>query len=300
MKSSASQAGQKPTQAWVQHHRFCFSDALRRQRKDLGRSFLTWLVIAFSLVLPALLYAVLIQVEPLLEQRPEPQLNAYLSNTLSESELSAFSSELSQRDNLTVEYISPEAALAALQSEINTASSSQFNPLPHTFVVTAPSAQLDELATILRDDDRVEEVQLDREWIQRWQWLATIGERSLLLISLILLLGAVATVGNTVGLTIVMRQHEIEVMTLVGATSTFIRRPFIYHGVISGIIGGLLSSVLLIAIVISLYTPWQQFIHSYEISAISIPLWVWLFPIVSGLLVGAGGATIACSRFVRY
>lgn len=300
MKSSASQSGQKPTQAWVQHHRFCFSDALRRQRKDLGRSFLTWLVIAFSLVLPALLYAVLIQIEPLLEQRPEPQLNAYLSNSLSEDELSSFSSALADADGLSIEYISPEDALAALQSDINTSSSSQFNPLPHTFVITASSAQLDELAVALRNDDRVDEIQLDREWIQRWQWLAAIGERSLLLISLILLLGAVATVGNTVGLTIVMRQHEIEVMTLVGATSTFIRRPFIYHGVISGIIGGLLSSVLLIAIVISLYTPWQQFIHSYDISAIAIPMWVWLFPIVSGLLVGAGGAAIACSRFVRY
>ncbi|RMA82091.1 cell division protein FtsX [Umboniibacter marinipuniceus] len=300
MKSSASQSGQKPTQAWVQHHRFCFSDALRRQRKDLGRSFLTWLVIAFSLVLPALLYAVLIQIEPLLEQRPEPQLNAYLSSSLSEDELSSFSSALADADGLSIEYISPEDALAALQSDIDTSSSSQFNPLPHTFVITASSAQLDELAVALRNDDRVDEIQLDREWIQRWQWLAAIGERSLLLISLILLLGAVATVGNTVGLTIVMRQHEIEVMTLVGATSTFIRRPFIYHGVISGIIGGLLSSVLLIAIVISLYTPWQQFIHSYDISAIAIPMWVWLFPIVSGLLVGAGGAAIACSRFVRY
>jgi cell division transport system permease protein len=55
---------------------------------------------------------------------------------------------------------------------------------------------------------------------------------------------ALVVILNTIRLTIFSRREEIEVMRLVGATSGFIRGPFLVEGVLFGLIGALLAGVL--------------------------------------------------------
>jgi cell division transport system permease protein len=43
---------------------------------------------------------------------------------------------------------------------------------------------------------------------------------------------------NTIRLQILTRREEIEVSKLIGATDPFIRRPFLYYGVLQGVAGG--------------------------------------------------------------
>ena len=45
-------------------------------------------------------------------------------------------------------------------------------------------------------------------------------------------------VGNTVRLAVLSRREEIEVTKLVGGTDAFIRRPFLYSGLLQGVLGG--------------------------------------------------------------
>ena len=55
---------------------------------------------------------------------------------------------------------------------------------------------------------------------------------------------AVLVILNTIRLAIFSRREEIEIMRLVGATSGYIRGPFLIEGVLFGIIGSLLTAVL--------------------------------------------------------
>jgi cell division transport system permease protein len=67
----------------------------------------------------------------------------------------------------------------------------------------------------------------------------------LLSISAIILLIAIALINNTIRLSVYSKRLLIKSMQLVGATQGFIRKPFIRHGILQGIIGAFLSSVLI-------------------------------------------------------
>ncbi|MFO7978222.1 MAG: permease-like cell division protein FtsX [Bacteroidales bacterium] len=73
--------------------------------------------------------------------------------------------------------------------------------------------------------------------------------------SLLLMLIAFALINNTIRLSVFSRRFLIKSMQLVGATQSFIRRPFVVKGILQGIIGALLAIVLLI---FTLYTAQQQ------------------------------------------
>ena len=69
----------------------------------------------------------------------------------------------------------------------------------------------------------------------------------LLAFSLLLLMIAFALINNTIRLSVFSKRFLIKSMQLVGATQSFIRRPFIIKGVIQGIIGALITILLLSA-----------------------------------------------------
>ena len=53
----------------------------------------------------------------------------------------------------------------------------------------------------------------------------------------------VLIVGNTIRLAILNERDAIAIMKLVGATDSFIQRPFLYSGIWYGIFGGILSYI---------------------------------------------------------
>ena len=69
---------------------------------------------------------------------------------------------------------------------------------------------------------------------------------ALMVISLILLVIAIALIRNTIRLSIYSKRFTVRSMQLVGATEGFIRRPFLRSGVLQGFLGGLLADVLLV------------------------------------------------------
>jgi cell division transport system permease protein len=58
--------------------------------------------------------------------------------------------------------------------------------------------------------------------------------------------GAVLIISNSIQLTIYNRQREIYIMRLVGATRNFIRLPFLFEGLIYGILAMLIATVLIV------------------------------------------------------
>ena len=122
------------------------------------------------------------------------------------------------------------------------------------------------------------------------------------LVLFIILVGvAVFLIMNTTKLTVYSRRREVGIMKFVGATDWFIRWPFVIEGVIIGLVGGILSTLLLFAgynflygkIVSSssLYMP--QFVQPmYVLTTMS-----WQF-IIAGIVIGAIGSIIALRKFL--
>ena len=107
---------------------------------------------------------------------------------------------------------------------------------------------------------------------------------------------------NTIKLTTVERRDEIAIMKMVGATSTFIRWPFVVQGLILGLIGSLVSFTMEWGLYQLLA---QQLISGAGISFLSvIPFYKVSIPIliafgVVGLGVGVIGSSLAIKNYLK-
>lgn len=123
------------------------------------------------------------------------------------------------------------------------------NPLPNVLLVrptpaaTAPAA-MDALREAIAAWPEVDTIQLDRDWLQRFEALLDLLRRALWVSAGLLGVGVVLVVGNTIRLEIRSRSAEIEVTQLVGGSRAFVRRPFLYAGGLYGLIAGALAWVI--------------------------------------------------------
>jgi cell division transport system permease protein len=118
-------------------------------------------------------------------------------------------------------------------------------------------------------------------------------------LSLLLLLASVALVANTIRLSVFARRREIEVMRLVGATSWFIRWPFVIEGMIVGLLGGAVAIGLLYLMKATLVDPLSD-----QFSLLALPDTIDFRLLVAVLLaactaVAAVGSGVTLRRFLR-
>jgi cell division transport system permease protein len=120
------------------------------------------------------------------------------------------------------------------------------NPLPHVLHVrprpedSSPAA-LESLRHYFSAWPEVDLVQIDSDWVMRFNAILEVLRRLLIIAAALLGVGVLAVIGNTIRLEIAGRRAEIEVTKLVGGSNAFVRRPFLYTGVLYGLGGALLA-----------------------------------------------------------
>ncbi|MHB0776846.1 permease-like cell division protein FtsX [Halomonas sp. WWR20] len=241
------------TRAWLRHHRaMCLDSARRLVRYPLG-SVLTMLAIAIALILPCGLWLTLGAARLLdAELDASATVTVYLAASVDESQALDIAATLREQPGIdTTRLVTAAEGLAEFQQTLGLEDSLDMlesNPLPASVIVapddTRPEA-VRELAERLRQIPGVEEARLDLAWLQRLRNIADLGQRLSLALGLLFGLGVLLIVGNTIRLGVESRRQEIEVVTLMGATHAFVRRPFLYSGAWYGLGGGILAWGLL-------------------------------------------------------
>ncbi len=132
------------------------------------------------------------------------------------------------------------AALQALQQ----------NPLPAMLRVqpregARTAVAVENLKRYFAAWPEVDVVQVDTEWVARFNAILSLLGRLLSIAAVVLGAGILAVIGNTIRLEILNRREEIEVTKLVGGSNAFVRRPFIYTGILYGLGGAVVGCVLL-------------------------------------------------------
>jgi cell division transport system permease protein len=95
----------------------------------------------------------------------------------------------------------------------------------------------------------VEDVQFNREWVEKMQSLSRLARAVGFFLGGILVLASFFIISNVIRLNVFARKGEIEILRLVGATNTFIRIPFLLEGITLGILGSVFSLCLLFVLV---------------------------------------------------
>ena len=239
--------------AWIHQHADALRLALRRLVHSPFASLLGVLVIAFALSLPAGLYR-LINAAAALGHNAlhEPRLTLFMATDADGPAVRAVWDALATHSEvLEFRYISNADALAELKANpalADVVDTLDRNPLPHTFVVRARDASpagLESLRRMAAGWNKVERVQMDGEWARRLAALLEFVRRSTHGLSVVLASALVFIVFNTVRQQVLSAREEIEVIDLIGATSRYIRRPFLYSGLIQGALGAVASFLLL-------------------------------------------------------
>jgi cell division transport system permease protein len=295
---------------FAQHAQACVFSAGQMFRNPVG-SLLTASVIGISLALPAGFYLVLANVQQVTTGwGGTARISLFLKIDVAEDRGRALAEELRTRPAIEeVQYISREEALAEYQrmsgfGEALTALPD--NPLPAVILVQPSGAGLagdsgDQLIAELRALPEVDTGQFDRQWVQRLLALLDILRRAILLLAVALALGVLLVVGNTIRLAILNRREEIEINKLFGATNAFVRRPFLYVGMLHGI-GGALLAWLLVSLALGLMSDpvsrlAELYSSDFQLSGFG-PREV-LALVGSGGLLGLLGSWLAVHRHLR-
>ncbi len=288
---------------WLRQHRQALRLALRR---FAGGGVLSAVVIGVALALPAGGYAVLESLRGLATRASlDPQVSIFLKSELKRAEAQALERPLRADRRLSkVRFIPREEALKelnAVQGLSDVTAALGQNPLPDAYVVTVRSGEIDLLVADLGKLPGVAHVQADTAWARRLAAVAAIGRLALWLLTFLLGLGLVAVTFNTIRLQILTQRAEIEVSKLIGATDSFIRRPFYYLGLLQGMAGGVIASAIVwIALALlnrEVRTLAESFGSAFRISY--LPVEEALAVIALAGLLGWLGAHLSVSKHLR-
>ena len=120
--------------------------------------------------------------------------------------------------------------------------------------------------------------------------------------SVLLLVVAIFLIANTIRITILSRQNEIEIMRLVGATRWYIRWPFILEGAWTGLIGAIVPLLVISFGYGTIYRAVgrQLATSGYSLLTPSALLWpLDIFMVVIAMIIGAFGSAISMRRFLK-
>lgn len=222
---------------------------------------LTLLVIALALALPAALGLLVTNAQTATGSFANAiELSVYLKTDVPLAKAQQLAKAAEQRaDVAQVRLISAEQGLQDFRNYSgfgDALAALRENPLPNMLHVRprpeyTSSAALEALRRYFTAWPEVELVQVDSQWVMRFNAILEVLRQLLLIVTVLLGVGVLAVVGNTIRLEIAGRRAEIEVTKLVGGSNAFVRRPFLYTGVLYGLGGALLAwGIIAIAVAI--------------------------------------------------
>lgn len=118
----------------------------------------------------------------------------------------------------------------------------------------------------------------------------------MLVLAVILLFISFTLIRNTIRLSIYAKRFIINTMKLVGATSGFIRRPFVRNNIITGIIAGIIADVIIFSMLMYFsreYAEIQSVITTFDIAVIFVIV------IVLGVLISTVATAFAVNRYIK-
>ena len=294
------------------HHRDTIRISLLKMMREPVQTLMTVAVIAIALALPTALYLMVENIQRMGSNfESSAQITIYVQKGAKPEAIEKLQDKL---ENLaavdSVSYISAEQALLEFKALSGFGSALRYledNPLPAVFlvqpIVSEPIdlAQTKSLIASIANLPGVEDVQIDMQWLQRLHSLTEVGHKVVLALGATLGLGVLLVIGNTIRLAIQSRRDEIIVVKLVGGTNAYVRRPFLYNGVLLGLFGALTASIMLYGSVVwissSIADLADLYQSQYRLAGLGFLRFLMLMCL--GGLFGLAGAWIAVSKHLK-
>lgn len=236
--------------------------------------------------------------------KEQATIQLFLNNNLKDAEIARLQKMLDALSYVkSTAYISKDSAARQLyrKNKEDFEGLLQYNPLPASINIhlKAEYINMDSIKWIdtkFSAYPQVKEVLYQKSLIDGMN--KNIRKLSIVLFgfSLLLLLVALALINNTIRLNIYSKRFTIKTMQLVGATQSFIRRPFMWKGMLHGLYGAIIAYIMLVALI---QVAERQMPDLRQLNDVNTYYMVAGVVLVLGILISSVSTFFALGRYLR-
>ena len=203
----------------------------------------------------------------------------------------------------STEFISKEDAAKILESDLGEdfITFLGFNPLSASIDVFmnaqyANNENLERLEQQLVNNEIVKEIIIQKDLIAAIN--TNVKKLTIVLLSFcaLLLIIAIALINNTIRLTVYSKRFNIHTMKLVGATHSFIRKPFLRNGFLQGLFSGLIGIVLLIVALFSLHKEMPELLVLQDVPTVGF---IFISILIFGILISTIVTNFSVGKYLK-
>ena len=235
------------------------------------------------------------------------QFLAYIEDSLTREQAQALESQIKAVPNVAdIHFVTKEEALAnfkANQERQDLFDNVESDTLRDRYEIHVVDIQLmQETVDQVKDIDGIAKVQASLEIADGFVMLRNVATALAIILVVMLVLISISIIANTIKLATFNRREEIAIMKMCGATNAFVRWPFVFEGLILGLVGA----------VVAFFLQWGIYVlvgsaisGSDTISLITVlpfqpmALRVLGVFVLTGFVIGAGGSVLAIRKFLQ-
>ena len=286
-------------QAYLLNHAHGLFSSLGRLSRTPFTSTMTILVLSVAISLAGCFYIVVANIQQLTGNlQASNQMSLFLKEHINETAGQKMADQLAHNENIqNIKFISKKQAMD--EFKVNSGfgdalNALETNPLPNVIQILPKDVldsrqALDNLMADFKKMPEVEFVQVDMQWVERLQAIMRIASRAVTLVGVLLGFAVTFITGNTIRLELHNRQDEVFISKLVGATHSFIQRPFLYTGFWLGFIAGFSAWLIITIMLLIVESPVEKlsslYNSSFELLYLSFSEFLLLLMMASALAV---------------
>jgi len=203
----------------------------------------------------------------------------------------------------STEYVNKEDAAVTLANDLGEdfVDFLGFNPLFSSLDVKLYAPYMDSDSLLVLEKNFLEYPQVKEVYYQR-DLVRVINNNvrriSLFLIvfALLLLFIFTALINNTIRISIYSQRFVINTMKLVGATRSFIRKPFLWKSITYGLIGGLIANITILLLIYSYQKDFKEILDIRQLDTVGL---TFIVVLLFGVLISGLSTYFAVNKFLR-
>ncbi len=278
--------------------------------KHGSKTISTMLIICATMLILGIFIIILQNVNSNVETlRLEQGLQAFIEDKLTDEDIAYIEDQIRLIDGVSeIDYMDKSEAFEDAKNQFKDQDYfleglENLDIFPASFIVKFTN--IEEAEKITAEVEKIEgiyKVKYNASTIDAVISISKVANGFLLSVGIVLLIVSIFIISNTIKLAVYSNKREIFIMRYIGATNSFIVKPFIVEGAIMGVISALISfiiiSIVYVYVYVALNTNFAMGIFRF-IPYSTIWYQILIAYVVLGLFIGIFGSAISLKKYLK-
>ncbi len=284
-------------------------DAFKSVVRNFSLSFASIMCTTITLILVAIAIVCACNIDNATKEiEDELTIVVYLDDDITEEEIDNIKADLRAQSNIEEFTFKSKDEWKQEMSDYDSTFETALNyldtnPLMDSFVVKVEDVKkISDTSEYIKSIDGVDSVKYGESMVEAVVSAFDVIQKVVVVVVIALVLVTGFLISNTIKLTIINRKNEIQIMRLVGASNTSIKLPFLFEGLLIGVIGAIIPVCVTIYGYVILYSRMHGKLFSNMIVLIkpyNFVFWVSIILVIIGALVGMYGSIKAVRKYLK-